>query len=180
MVFAFLAFLALVTIHASATPTPPALSLSNLTAAIFKFDASIRCNDKTSEQRLILTDCKAAVAHLPQDEPGDVYFSPHAQQYVYPKFSRTPTEERHRLPVNVEHGSCKVEVRLASAATADYSSWRIIALRVGNVIQKCVKVQLGAGGWTVTGEDKDIEILVYSASKDSSNGTLVMGNGMIS
>lgn len=162
MVITFLALLTLVAVFASAIPSQPALLLPNSTAFTFPTDLSTRCIDVPLEHRLRIHDCKTAMAQLPADEEGDVYIDPYTKQYSYPVFSRTSSEERHRLPVTIESGSCNVEVRLAPAAYVDTSSWRIIALRVGNVIRKCVDEGQGSGGHTVTGEEKDIEIILYS------------------
>lgn len=157
-----LILLTLLAVDASTIPTLPSLFQPNITAATRPIDATVRCSVVSSEQPLRASDCKAAIAQLPQDIDGDVHMDPYDRQYIYPKFSRTSHEERHRLPVIVKHGSCIVEVSLVPTAYSDDSSWRIIALRAGNVVQQCVEMKHGASGLTVTGEEKDIKILVYA------------------
>lgn len=174
MVFTFVALLALVAFCASTIPIQPPLFLPNSTATTSPSDPSTHCIDVSSEHSLRTSDCKAAAAILPEDEDGDVYIDPNTRQHVYPEFSTVAREERHRLPLRIEAGSCIVEVRLAPGALSDYSSWRIIGLRVGNVIRKCVERSQGLGGQTVTGEWKGIQILLYAPHASGASSPLQM------
>lgn len=176
MFLTHLLLLASITIHANALPGPTELSLPNSTAAITGIDRTIRCNPP-SEQKIVARDCWDAQHGLPRDEDGDIRFNPHYRQYVYPTFSQTSAEERHRLPKSEEVGSCVLEVRLSPSTALDWSSWRIIILRIGNVIRQCVDLQGGVGGITFTGEEKFIEILVYA--KSGMPEALEPGNGSV-
>ncbi len=162
MISTILVLLTLLAVDASTMPTLPSLFQPNITAATRPVDATVRCSVVSSEQLLRASDCKAAIGQLPQDMDGDVHLDPYDRQYIYPEFSRSSNEERHRLPVIVKHGSCIVEVSLLSAAYSDNSSWRIIALRAGNIVQQCVEMKYGVSGHTVTGEENGIQILIYA------------------
>ena len=61
---------------------------------------------------------------------------------IYPEFSRNAPEDRHRLPISEEVATCGVSVGLSSPSY-DYSSWRIIRLRIMDIVRDCVKF---AGG----------------------------------
>lgn len=102
---------------------------------------------------------------------------------IYPDFSPAAPEERHRLPVSKEVGTCGVSVRFLSLFMHDRSSWRIIRLRVMHVLRRCVELgEAGIGGSTVTGEEKHVEMVLYSASdndKASSGLSLILSNGTI-
>lgn len=175
--FVLLTAIALNAVHAYpanlALPRPISPS-----AFLTAFDSSIYCNDSQTAQEIIPNHCRAAMIQLPIDRPGDVYYLAEHNQYFYPEFSKFPTEERHRLPKGAELGTCAVEVRLAENGVHDTTSWRIIRLRLNNVVDRCGE-GMGIGGLTVTGVMKDIEVKVYATPVSPRSDGLVMGNGSL-
>ena len=98
---------------------------------------------------------------------------------IYPEFSPDAFEDRHRLPLVREAGTCGVSVRLASPSMFDHSSWRIIRLRVMDVLRCCVEFgDLEIGGCTITGGAKRVELTLYSTS-ESSDLSLMLSNNTI-
>lgn len=129
-------------------------------------DSTLTCKGDELGRQLVVSDRQSAVSFLPKDETGDVYFDYQRRQWVYPQFQSNAPEERHRLPRTRLFGSCAVEVRLHGTAVLEHSSWRVIILRLGNVIDTCVKRHFGTGGAAATGWDLGIEVVVYSASPE--------------
>jgi len=152
-------------VYAIATPVPPVLTLQNLASNLtgHPHDRYLFCNE-TFGQHILASDCESAVDMLPRDQPGDVYYDGIEERYIYPIFSRHRSEPRHQLPATRASGSCGVEIRLAERYYGDRSSWRILALRIGNLIKRCVNVNQGIGGSVITGEERGIEIVVVSRS----------------
>lgn len=148
--FALFTAIAFHAVHASPAKLslPRPISPSGFLAG---FDSSIYCNDSQTAQQIIPDDCRAAMIQLPIDHPGDVYYSAEHHQYFYPEFSKFSTEDRHRLPKGAELGTCAVEVRLAENVIYETTSWRIIRLRLNNVVNRCGE-SMGIGGLTVTGK----------------------------
>lgn len=72
-----------------------------------------------------------------------------------------------------------MSVRLASPSMFDHSSWRIIRLRVMDVLRCCVEFgDLEIGGCTITGGAKRVELTLYSTS-ESSDLSLMLSNNTI-
>lgn len=97
---------------------------------------------------------------------------------IYPKFSLNAVEDRHRLPISEEVGTCGVSICFA-ANSYDHSSWRIIRLRAMHVLHSCVDIGAGIGGSTITGEAKHVEVTLYSMNANdaaSSGLSLIMSN----
>lgn len=87
---------------------------------------------------------------------------------IYPKFSPDAAADRNRLPICEEVGTCGVRVRLTAFPMYDHSSWRIIRLRLMDVVYHCVEYEdAGIGGSTITGEVKHVELMLYSATGGS-------------
>lgn len=164
MFSAILVATVLTTIYAIFIPPLRTISQSNSTAALSVYDSNVRCNGEVGEHKIVANDCRVAVLYLPKDEPGDVHLDTTVLQYVYPRFARVSPQERHRLPQVSNNSSCGLLVNLATDVNFERSSWRIIKLRIENVITKCVEKRVGCGGATVTGEEKNIEIVVYGRS----------------
>lgn len=163
MISAILVAMVLTTIYAILIPPLRTISQSNSTAALSVYDSNVRCNGEVGEHKIVANDCRLAVLYLPKDQPGDVHLDTTIPLYLYPRFTRISPQERHRLPQVRNNSSCGIMVNLASDVSFDHSSWRIIKLRIENVITKCVEKRAGRGGATVTGEEKDIEIVVYGS-----------------
>ena len=161
-----LAVAQMIDIPASATANSD-FSAANLSVGVA--DRTIHCDELTYGRNIFTSDCKTAIELLPKDEPGDVRFDERMGQFVYPKFSRQSEELRHRLPISRAHESCVLQVRLGQDVDEDHSSWRIILLRVENVIKKCVTMTRGIGGSVLTGEAKGIEITVGSTTSSKDN-----------
>ena len=123
----------------------------------------VRCDSHDFGQGLLESDCVTAMAELPTDQPGDVHMDPQRHEMIYPEFSQDSLVDRHRLPVNEEVGTCVVRVRLTPPFLADHSSWRIIRLRLMDIVRNCVAA--GIGGNTITGQQKRVEVMFYSASE---------------
>ena len=84
---------------------------------------------------------------------------------IYPEFSFRALEDRHRLPIYEEVGTCGVSVGLMTRFVYDHSSWRIIRLRLMDVLRICVESRgVGIGGITITGEAKHMELLLSSTT----------------
>lgn len=97
---------------------------------------------------------------------------------IYPEFSVYAPEDRHRLPISEEVGTCGVEVRFKALSVDDRSSWRIIRLRVMDVFRNCVCIEdAGVGGSTITGQKKRVELVLYSTG-NLSDLSLVVPNNM--
>lgn len=100
-------------------------------------------------------------------------------EMIYPEFSLHAREDRHRLPISKEAGTCGVRVCFRALSVSDRSSWRIIRLRVMDIFQHCVSLaDAGIGGTTITGQHKQVELMLYSTS-DSSDLSLIASNNTI-
>ena len=160
-----LALLSIIRISTS-SPTLPPLQLpsTNFTLDVpGDRDRNIQC-DEGFGTGLSLTDCDVAIAALPHDQPNDVTYDPQDHKWNYPEFTRVNPEDRHRLPISASFGGCVVSVGLEANRDEERSSWRIIKLRAGNVVSKCVSPltgQRGIGGAVTTGENLGMVINVY-------------------
>ena len=126
-------------------------------------DFYLKCNETLFGHDLTIGACNDAISLLPQDEPGDVYYSPTWKEYIYPYFTRRNQEARHRLPVTRQNGKCVVIIALNPMAYTETSSWRIISMRSQDVVKKCVERGMGIGGYVLTGVDKMIGITIKSS-----------------
>ncbi len=91
---------------------------------------------------------------------------PQRHEMIYPEFSDDSLVDRHRLPILEEAGTCVVRVRLTPPFFDDHSSWRIIRLRLMDICRSCVVFgDAGIGGITITGQQKRVELMLYSASE---------------
>ena len=137
-------------------------------------------------QGLLPPDCMSAIDNLPTDQPGDVHMDLPRHEMRYPEFSLIAVEDRHRLPISEEVGTCGVRVGLTALPVVDHSSWRIIRLRVMDIFHSCVEPgepgKVGIGGTTITGDEKHLELILYSTSDDnaaSSDRSLILSNQTI-
>ena len=129
-------------------------------------DSNLDCDGGRYGAQLVVSDCLSAMSLLPTDEAGDVKFDSQAVEWIYPLFSNSAPEARHRLPKIRTFGSCNVGVSLYDYVLTDRSSWRILALRAGHVIDMCVRRQSGIGGGATTGYSKEIAVMVYSTKPE--------------
>ena len=105
------------------------------------------------------------MAELPTDQPGDVRMDLQRHEMIYPEFSIFSVENRHRLPISEEFGTCGVQVCFDQDFAYDYSSWRLIRLRILDVLARCVELdRAGSGGWTITGWENHMKVILYSTS----------------
>ena len=128
----------------------------------------VTCDSHSFGHGLLASDCAEAIGNLPTDQAGDVHMDLERHTMIYPRFSPDAAADRHRLPIYEEVGTCGVRVRLTAFPMDDYSSWRIIRLRIMDVRYFCVEHEdAGIGGSTITGEFKRVELMLYSTMGDS-------------
>ena len=144
-------------------------------AAALPADFPVECDAHGFEHGLLPSDCITAIDNLPTDQPGDIHMDLDRHEMIYPEFSVYAGQDRHRLPISEEVGTCGVEVRFKAPSVADRSSWRIIRLRLMDVYRNCVDA--GTGGSTTTGQKKQMELVLYSTS-NLSDLSLVVSNNM--
>ena len=132
------------------------------------------CDSHDFGYGLLAPDCQRAIDKLPTDDPGDIHMDLQRHEIVYPEFSVDALENRHRLPISEDVGTCGVKVHFTADFMYDHSSWRIIRLRIMDVLLTCVPPgEAGIGGSTITGAEKHVEMLLYSTTSDLS---LTMSN----
>lgn len=144
----------------------------------------VDCDSFGYGQGLLPSDCKTAIRKLPTDQPGDVRVDLQRHRTIYPEFSYIAPEDRHRLPIFDEVGTCGVRVCTSAFDVKDRSSWRIIRLRFMDILRDCVEFgAAGFGGSTITGQNKYLELTLYSTNDkitSPSNVSLIVSNSTIS